>query len=63
MELEVGGRRGQHSCAGVRLAEERKGSLAKVCSVLLEVRVRERCTAGSCMEQDRITRLSWQARG
>jgi hypothetical protein len=38
MELEGGGRRVQPCCAGVRLAEEREGSLAKVCSVLLEVR-------------------------
>jgi hypothetical protein len=28
----------QQGCAGVRLTEERKDSLAKVCSVLLEVR-------------------------
>jgi hypothetical protein len=36
MELEIGGCRVQPCCAGVRLAEEREGSLAKVGRVLLE---------------------------
>jgi hypothetical protein len=38
MDLEVGGRRVQSRCDGVELAEELQGSLAKICSMLLEVR-------------------------
>jgi hypothetical protein len=38
MNLEVGGRRVQPLCAVVGSAEERKGSMAKICGVLLEVR-------------------------
>jgi hypothetical protein len=38
VQPELGGRRDQSCCAGVGLAEEREGSLSKICSVLLEVR-------------------------
>jgi hypothetical protein len=37
MDLEVGGRRVQSRCKGVGYAEEHQGSLAKICSMLLEV--------------------------
>jgi hypothetical protein len=36
MELEVGGRRVQPYCEGLRLAKDRECSPAKVCSMLLE---------------------------
>jgi hypothetical protein len=46
MKLEVGGRRIQPCRAGVRLAEERERSMAKICSALLQVRAG--CSPWNC---------------